>query len=63
MYYKPGQQEGRVVMVRTGIVHVVENALPLAEIAQHFRCGFARPTVQYLVRFFAAAGRIVTVRR
>jgi hypothetical protein len=28
----PCQQEGRVVMVRTRVIHVVENPLPLAEI-------------------------------
>lgn len=50
-------------MVRTGVVDIVENALPLAEIAQHLRGGFARSAVQQLVRFFAAAGRFVSASR
>lgn len=41
-------------MVRMIVVDFVEGSLPLAKIAQHLRCRFARPVVQHLVGFSTA---------
>lgn len=42
----PCEEESRIVMVRTGIIDIVKNALPFAEITQHLRGRFAWPVVQ-----------------
>lgn len=54
----PSQKESSVVVFGIGVVGIVKDALPLAEIAQHFRSGFARPVVERLVRVVrVVAGR------
>ena len=58
----PSEQESGVVMGSARVIGVVEAALPLAEIAQHFRRGFARPVVQHFMRF-PTVGRVVAGRR